>query len=99
LITSAFLWGKRDLPVASSAPPPDRPWLVFCSPPYIFYTEKQAEMMELIRRSQQHAPTGSILIVEADEQFDFALLRAEPSDSDNWNIRAYLPAVIGIWRS
>jgi 16S rRNA (guanine966-N2)-methyltransferase len=98
LITSAFLWAKRDLPVASAAPTADIPWLVFCSPPYAFYTEKQADMLDLVRRIQQHAPPGSILIVEADEQFDFALLRGEPSDNRQWDVRAYSPAVIGIWR-
>src|SRR5690606_8776565 len=35
LVTSAFLWAKRDL--ADAGPPRDRPWLVFCSPPYAFY--------------------------------------------------------------
>jgi 16S rRNA (guanine966-N2)-methyltransferase len=97
-ITSAFLWAKRDLPVAASAPPADRPWLVFCSPPYVFYVEKQVEMLDLIHRVQQHAPPGSILIVEADERFEFALLHVAPGDTPRWNVRAYPPAVVGIWR-
>jgi 16S rRNA (guanine966-N2)-methyltransferase len=99
LITSAFLWAKRDLPVAASAPPADRPWLVFCSPPYAFYVEKQAEMLDLIQRIQHHAPPGSNLIVEADEPFDFDLLRGETSGNKNWDVRTYAPAVVGIWRS
>ncbi len=98
LITSAFLWAKRDLPVPDSAPPADRPWLVFCSPPYIFYSEKQQEMLELVGRIQQHAPPASILIIEADEQFDLALLRDAPDNNEQWDVRNYLPAVIGIWR-
>ena len=67
LITSAFLWAKRDLSVPASAPPVERPWLVFCSPPYAFYSERQVEMLELVNRIQQHAPPTSILIVEAEE--------------------------------
>jgi 16S rRNA (guanine966-N2)-methyltransferase len=73
LVTSAFLWAKRDLPslrasvgqtimsVDSSLKPTNEivspvqgrtdkivrptefhPWLVFCSPPYAFYTERHA---------------------------------------------------------
>ncbi len=66
LVTSAFLWAKRDLPSAVASPPSEGGWLVFCSPPYAFYTERQAEMLELIGRIQEHAPPGSILIVEAE---------------------------------
>jgi 16S rRNA (guanine966-N2)-methyltransferase len=98
LVTSAFLWAKRDLPSADSAPPADKPWLVFCSPPYAFYSEKQAEMLELIQRIQPHAPAGSILIVEADERFDFAVLQSDSAADGAWDIRTYPPAVIGIWR-
>jgi 16S rRNA (guanine966-N2)-methyltransferase len=97
LITSAFLWAKRDLESPESAPPDHQPWLTFCSPPYAFYVEKRSEMLELIQRIQQHAPVDSILIVEADERFDFSQLPAEPIDNSNWNIRTYPPAVIGIW--
>jgi 16S rRNA (guanine966-N2)-methyltransferase len=98
LITSAFLWAKRDLVSPEFAPPADIPWLVFCSPPYSFYTEKQPEMLDLIHRIQQHAPAESIVIVEADEQFDFSTL-ARDSPGERWNIRAYPPAVVGIWRT
>ena len=99
LITSAFLWAKRDLPSPEAAPPADRSWLIFCSPPYAFYTERQAEMLDLIRRLQEHAPPGSILIVEADERFDFDLLRGGVSNDEKWDVRSYPPAVIGIWRT
>lgn len=100
-VTSAFLWGKRDLPTVSTAEPSaGRPWLVFCSPPYAFYHERQAEMLDLITRVQEYAPAGSILIVEADDLFNFNLLRGAGSGnvSDVWDIRAYSPAVVGIWR-
>jgi hypothetical protein len=55
-------------------------------------------MLELIQRVHQHAPAGSILIVEADERFDFALLPDGLNGVGTWDVRTYLPAVIGIWR-
>ncbi len=100
LVTSAFLWAKRDLGSQLSAPPVDRPWLVFCSPPYAFYHERQPEILELIQRIQQHAPASTILIVEADEAFDFELLRDADADAEatRWDVRTYAPAVVGLWR-
>src|SRR5688500_2362451 len=98
LVTSAFLWAKRDLPSAVASPPTEGGWLVFCSPPYAFYTERQAEMIELIGRIQEYAPPGSILIVEADEQFDFDLLSGQPTVKGEWSFRTYPPAAVGIWR-
>lgn len=97
LATSAFLWAKRDLPNLSAEsaihnPQSAIPLLVFCSPPYAFYTDRQAEMLALINELMQHAPPASIIIVEADERFDFQLL---PGD---WSVRQYLPAIVGVWR-
>jgi 16S rRNA (guanine966-N2)-methyltransferase len=115
LITSAFLWAKRDLSNLDAArrrgdavttdriahPTADRPWLVFCSPPYAFYHERQADMLELVQSIQQHAPAGSILIVEADEPFDFSLLCASGDTAElaQWDVRAYAPAIVGLWRA
>ncbi len=99
LVTSAFLWAKRDLPSAVASPPTAGGWLVFCSPPYAFYTERHAEMLELLGRIQQHAPPGSILIVEADEQFDFDSLLKDQTSNASWDRRVYSPAVVGIWRN
>ncbi len=102
-VTSAFLWAKRDLAkAAAEGTSAGKPWLAFCSPPYAFYRERQAEMLELIRRIQEHAPVASILIVEADESFDFELLRGAESSSPhngNWDVRVYPPAVVGVWRN
>lgn len=111
LVTSAFLWGKRDLPkVESGKPKADElredspafhsplsalPWLVFSSPPYAFYVERQTDMLELIDSVRQHAPAGSVLVVEADERFDFATLSETGA---TWDIRTYPPAVVGLWR-
>lgn len=115
LTTSAFLWGKRDLPKwndesgktqeANSPSPfplsPLTPWLVFCSPPYAFYHDRQADMLELIVAVLDRAPAESIIVIEADQAFDFALLPghvAENRRDDGWQIRTYYPAVVGIWR-
>ena len=97
LVTSAFLWVKRDLADAAST---ETPWLVFCSPPYAFFHERQAEMLELIGRIRDHAPRGSILLVEADDPFDFELLRGDPTSDEYqaWDVRSYPPAVIGVRR-
>jgi 16S rRNA (guanine966-N2)-methyltransferase len=97
LVTSAFLWAKRDLPAAATTGPP---WLVFCSPPYAFYKERQDEMLDLIGRIQSHAPAGSILIIEAEEPFDMSVFQRDDTagGSPSWDFRAYSPAIIGIWR-
>jgi 16S rRNA (guanine966-N2)-methyltransferase len=73
--------------------PMDIPWLVFCSPPYAFYVDRRENILELIRAISEHAPAGSVVVVEADERLEFGLL-----PGDDWNVRAYPPAVVGIWR-
>src|SRR5205823_4235985 len=97
LVTSAFLWAKRDLEAAVAAAEWTRKtWLVFCSPPYAFYRDRQVEMLDLIGRMQKEGPAGTILIVEADDQFDFELLRSEAANratAGDWDVRAYAPAV------
>jgi 16S rRNA (guanine966-N2)-methyltransferase len=106
LTTSAFLWAKRDLNLADNAQseiqnPKSKiasaPWLVFCSPPYDFFVDRQAEMLELIVGVMQAAPAGSIVVVEADERFDFALLPIGDVGRA-WDVRPYPPAVVGVWR-
>lgn len=101
LVTSSFLWARRDLPSAAAAPPADVPWLVFCSPPYAFYVERLPEMLELVQRVARHAPPGSLLVVEADERLDFGQLRLDDTVAaqPEWDVRHYAPAVIGIWRN
>jgi 16S rRNA (guanine(966)-N(2))-methyltransferase RsmD len=88
LVGSAFfLWRKLSLPA-------DVPWLAFCSPPYDFYVEREAAMLELIAGLLEAAPVGSLMAVEADERFDFQKL----PDPQAWNVRRYRPAVLGIYR-
>ena len=65
---------------------------VFCSPPYDFYVERPAEMIELIQRWVEGSPPGSQIVVEADERFDMQMLPR----ADAWDVRKYAPAVVGI---
>ena len=83
-----FRRGRDTLPAAD----PAQPWLVFCSPPFAFYVERQAEMIELLTTVTELAPPGSVIVAESDEQFDFNLL---PSPEE-WNVRDYPPARIGM---
>jgi len=96
LTTSAFLWSKRDLGTESDGLPRDVPWLVFCSPPYSFFVERETEMLDLIRRIAELAPPTSTLVIESDQQFDFGGLIGDNNSS--WDVRDYPPARVGIWR-
>jgi 16S rRNA (guanine966-N2)-methyltransferase len=112
LVTSAFLWATRALaqargagvgddPARSSIPsalPPSfgAPWLVFCSPPYAFYADRRDDMLLLLAEVMEAAPGGSIIVVEADEQFDFTVLPV--GEGGEWDVRTYPPAVVGVWR-
>ena len=110
LTTSAFLWAKRDLETRedhsiegdNTSVALSSPWLVFCSPPYAFYLDHQAEMIDLIDRILRRAPAGSIVVVEADDRFDFHLLPGDLAESrrdEGWDVRGYPPAVVGVWRT
>lgn len=87
ITANVLLWVER------SSIPRDVPWTVFSSPPYDFYVERTQAMLGLLRRVFDQAPSDSILVVEADERFDFALL-PEP---ESWDVRPYPPAVVGIY--
>ena len=84
---NTLLWPKR----WPEFPP--TPWVVFCSPPYQLYVDQLAEMISLITGLMQRAPTGSLFCVEADERFNFANL----PDAEEWDVRSYPPAIVGIW--
>jgi 16S rRNA (guanine966-N2)-methyltransferase len=101
LTTSAFLWGKRDLAKAEATESIDPlaalPWLVFCSPPYDFFVDRQDEMLALIASVMHASPNESIIVVESDERFDPALLPAGDAE-EAWDIRPYPPAIVGVWQ-
>lgn len=83
---NALLWVRqaRHLPTI--------PWVVFCSPPWDLLVAEQAGMLEMIGEMLRRGPEESILVVEADDRFDFSLL----PDAARWKVRKYPPAVIGI---
>ena len=85
--SDTFFWSRR-LPVG------DIPWLVFCSPPYALYEERQTDMLNLITSIWEAMPEHSTLVVEFDERFDPGLL---PS-SGRWERRDYPPARVAIGR-
>ena len=84
----ALLWPKRD------APPAKPPWAVFISPPYDLYVSRLEAMLALVARVVELAPSESIIVVEADDRFDFDKLPL----ADSWDVRTYRPAVVGILR-
>ena len=88
-VTSAdtFLWARR-IPDLGAAP-----WLVFCSPPYEFYVARKDDMLQLLNHLIQMSPPGSLFAVEFDNRFDFR----ELPEADQWDIRPYPPAILGIW--
>lgn len=89
LPTSAFVWAKKHEPLD-----PARPWLVLCSPPFSFWTERREEMLDMLNRLWAEAPERSVFVLEADQAYDFTGL---PEDVE-WDIRTYLPAVIAVGR-
>ena len=88
VVGNVFIWFRREPSLG------DKPWAVFCSPPYDFYLDRTDEMMELLLGLIGAAPSESVFIVEADERFDFTTL----PDSQAWDVRPYPPAVVGIFR-
>ena len=85
---NTFIWAQRQTLGG------EEPWLIFCSPPFAFYLERQAEMLALIGSLLERSPPGSIFVVESDEHFDPQLL----PEAAAWDIRVYSPAVVAIHR-
>ena len=60
---------------------------------YVPHTDAQsAQMLKLIGDLWSEAPAGSLFAVESDDRFDFSLL----PDADEWDVRTYRPAVLGV---
>jgi 16S rRNA (guanine966-N2)-methyltransferase len=105
IMASAFVWAKRDLPslaISGENPEsPPTPWLVFVSPPYAMFVERQAEMLALIEAVARYAPEGSTMVVESDHQFDssqLASLLGSDESTWTWDARSYPPALVAIGR-
>ena len=85
---NVFIWLKRQPQLGPA------PWIVFSSPPYDFYVDREDEMLGLLDRLMGLAPAESIFVVESDKRFDFQRL----PDPQSWKVRSYPPAVVGIYR-
>ncbi|MDR1053692.1 MAG: RsmD family RNA methyltransferase [Planctomycetaceae bacterium] len=88
--TDAFFWAKNH----EMQPNDDIAWIVFCSPPYSFYVEREDELLEMLRNLINAAPTASVFIIESDNRFDFNKLPIKPNPN---KIRSYPPAEIAIF--
>lgn len=84
---NTFLWTRKPIDL------PSTPWLVLCSPPFDFFVDRCDEMLGLIGYFFDRAPDGSRFVFESDERFDPSLL----PDAERWNVRTYLPAVVGVY--
>ena len=90
VVTSdTFIWARR-----AEFSTDREPWLVLCSPPYRFYQERAADVVDLIERLLAAAPAKSIFVVEAVEAWNWSLLPR----ADQWDVRVYAPAVVGLLR-
>jgi 16S rRNA (guanine(966)-N(2))-methyltransferase RsmD len=94
VFSDTFAWARRWLDGWPASGEAKTAWTVFCSPPYDFYESRREEMLTLIARFVESGPPGSLLAVEADERFDFGVLPR----AGQWEMRTYLPAVVGILR-
>jgi len=59
-------------------------------------------MLDLIEAIIARMPVGSMMVVEADPRFDFEILPGHiggKKQRDGWDVRAYSPAVVGMWRT
>ena len=84
---NVFLWAENDRIEGAE------PWVVFCSPPYDFYVERQADVLALVGKLIERAPAQSFFVIESDARFDMELLPQLPG---GWDVRPYPPAVVAI---
>jgi 16S rRNA (guanine966-N2)-methyltransferase len=91
--SDVFHWvASHHDPAATVGIPPETPWLVFCSPPYAFFHEREEAMQKMLVTLRDRAPAGSALVVESEAPFDF-----ETFWPDDWDVRSYPPALVGLW--
>ena len=89
---NVFIWNKKRSPL-----PSDAPWVVFICPPYEFFLTRWDELAALFTSLLDQAPNDSLFVVESDQRFDWKnILPLTPTD--NWDVRTYPPAFVGIYR-
>jgi len=82
----------RMLPQMMSRETEPKPWIVYICPPYVFWEERTKEVFEMICWVAEHAPAGSVIVVETDAHWDMAQLPLEP-----WDIRRYGSTQLGFY--
>ncbi len=90
--SDAFFWTRQFM--KSPQPPVDAPWVIFCCPPWPLFMHQKADMLALIQAWFDAMPADSLLIVEANQQFNISLL----PDADQWKTRFYPPAQVSVFR-
>ncbi len=88
IAANTLIWVQRDLT------PGPLPWVAFVSPPWSLFHEQAESMIELVATLCERSPAGSVIVVEADREFDMARL---PRAAE-WDVREYFPAVVGVLR-
>jgi len=79
-------------PNAAEPWPIDRPWVVFCCPPYAMWETQGEALKSLIQEWWQAAPEDSLFAVELETETPTSWL---PEGID-WDIRAYQPAKVAV---
>ena len=85
---------EYDYPSAAFYVQPDYNLILFSGKePHLNWDRFAEAMLSLVAGLLDAAPGGSLMVVESDERFDFALL-PEP---ERWDVRRHRPAVVGIF--
>lgn len=84
---SAFRW------LESEPTLPEVRWAVFVSPPYRYFVEDRTMMLDMVDKILARAPSGSLISIEATNDFDFSTL----PNANEWDVRKYAPAVVGVY--
>lgn len=99
--SDTFFWCRKFFKNQSDWP--SGPWLVFFCPPYNFYVNREAEVLQLIETFIEKAPDESLFVVESNAKFDHKKLPTIPgdeqqteSDAGVWTTRQYSPAVVSV---
>ncbi|MCA9105717.1 MAG: RsmD family RNA methyltransferase [Planctomycetales bacterium] len=86
----ALFWVRQFL----KDPPTSPEWMVFVCPPYELFRSRGAEIKTALEQIMEHAPEGSVIVVEAPSTLDPHFF----PDFDQWRFRLYEPAWLAVYR-
>jgi len=72
--------------------PTDRPWVVFCCPPYAMWETQGEALKSLVQQWWQAAPDNSLFAVELETETPISWL----PEGIEWDIRNYQPAKVAV---